>query len=342
MSINLRTILKGKQIMEQIGKFFQTVDFGIKESQTSNFTVSPSSKLYNIISRLSFLLPGRLPHSSYPVELASHVPTIDYGLVSYYSGNWSAPKRSWFSRNWSRIEIMRCAVSSNSQGPSKPDKKENKLSNIGINSPQTQGKLKIEEPKISDAETKKVASHSAEAEILDIGAKLEKAKAKDSEAEAKVINMNATTNPSSSLRLGEVSAKESDTVEKVEKKKIETNPSSTDTEFGKVGSEQDVSEKKLGAMQAKLGVVEAKLSEPPQAKFSGADYALKPKELLREISQCRQAKTQKKIVIDNANESGFFKKIKKMRLEKWKRYPRTRMEDCKCKKSTKDEKSPKN
>lgn len=343
MSINLRTILKGKQIIEQIGKFFQTAGFSTMETQMSNLKIFRSSTLYNMSTRLTFLLPERLPHSSFPLEMISPIQDINYGLVSHYSGNWSAPRRSWFSRNWSRTEVMRCAVTTGNQGPSKPTSKDNKTSNTNVKTPESKVKIKIEDPEISDARYKKISNNSSQAEILDIGTKLEQAKAKESEAKKKGINMNAIINASSShSKLGEV-AKSSGTTIKVEKVKIETCSSSTDEAFRKEGSEKNVAEKKMGAMQAKLGVVEAKLSEPPQAKFSGADYALKPKELLREISRCRQAKTQQKIIIDNANESGFFKKIKKLRLETWKRFPKTRMEnDCKCKKSPKDEENPKN
>lgn len=339
MSINLRTIVKGKQIMEQIGKFFQTVNFSAMELQMSNLKNSPCSTLFNMITRLSFLLPERLPHSSFPVEVVSPV----HELVSHYSGNWSAPRRSWFSRlNWSRIEIMRCAVASDNQGPSKPASKDKRSSNTGVDIPVSQVKIKTDEPKISDAETKKVSTKNSAAEILDIGDKLEKTKTTESDAKAKVVNMNAPIIASSSDAKPKftVTAEASGTSANVEKVKIETKSSSTDMDFGKEGSEKSVAEKKLGAMQAKLGVVEAKLSEPPQAKFSGADYALKPKELLREISRCRQAKTHNKMVIENANETGFFKKIKKYRLEKWKRFPRTR-EDCKCKKPPKDTDDPK-
>lgn len=334
-----------------------------------------------MFTRLSFLLPERLPHSSFPVEVGTPEPSFNYGLISHYSGNWSAPRRSWFSRNWSRIDIMRCAVSSGSQGPSKPAPKDNKTSKADVKIPESQVKRKTEEPKISGAEIKDFSSNSAAAEILNIGAKLEKEKVKETDAKtavllnigaklekeklkesettaaekldigaklenekvkqtdanAKVINSNATVN-ASSAKFGEVSAETSDTAAKVEKKICEISANSTDTLFGKEISENNVTEKKLGVMQAKLGVVEAKLSEPPQAKFSGADYALNPKELLREISRCRQTKTQKKIVIDN-NASGFFKKIKMLRLEKWRRFPRSRIEDD-SKKSPKDE-SPK-
>lgn len=331
MGINLRTIVKSKQILEQMGNFFRTVDFSGMESRISNLKIIPSYTLYNVITRLSFLLSERLPNLSFPVEVASPIQSINYGLVSHYSGNWSAPRRSWFSRNWSRMDILRCAVTGNNQEPSKPAS-----SNTGVNTPRTQEKIKIEEPKISDAEYIKVSSNSSEAEILDIGANLQKAKAKESVAKAEVTNRKATVDASSSdAKLGKVSAKVSGS-----RSKIET--SATDTKFEKELSEKNVAEKKLGTMQAKLGVVEAKLSEPPQAKLCGADYALKPKELLREISQCRRAKTQNKIVIDDGNETGFFKKIKKFRLNRWKKFVKTRTEYSKCKKSPKNEKSPKN
>lgn len=322
MGINLRTIVKSKQIMEQIGNFFRTVDFSATESRMSNLKIFPSYTLYNIktiiFTRLSFLLPERLPHSSFPVEVASPIQSINYGLVSQYSGNWSAPRRTWFRRNWSRIDILRCAVTSNNQGHLKLAS-----NNTDANTPKSQEKIKIEEPKISGAENKMVSSNSSEAEILDIGANLRKAKSKESEAKAEVTNRKATVD-ATDAKLGKVSAKVSG------------------LKLKKELSEKNVAEKKLSTMQAKLGVVEAKLSEPPQAKFSGADYALKPKELLREISQCRQAKTQKKIVTGNVNETSFFKKIKKFRLDKWKKFPKTRMEGSKCKKSPKNEESPKN
>lgn len=302
MSINLRIIAKRKQIVEQmIRNFFLTVDFSPVEPQPKS-KICKVSNLYNVITRLSFLLPERLSYSPFPVEVIGTLPSINYGLTSHYSGNWNAPRRPWLSRNLPRSDIRRYAVHSGSQDPTKPASEDSKISTTSDDTTKSQDKIKIEEPKISAADFK-VSSKSSAAEILDIGAKL--AKAKESVAQSKVTNMNAT-------------------------------------EFGKEDIKKNVSDKELGSVQAKLGVVEAKLSEPPRAKFSGADYALKPKELLKEISQFQQAKTQNKIVIDNASESGFLNKIKKIRLEKWMKFPKARMERYKNKKDPKDEENPKN
>lgn len=294
-----------------------------------------------MFTRLSFLFPGRLPHSSFPVELVDTVPSINYGLTSHYSGNWSVPKRSWFRRNWSRIDIMRYAVNSHNLGPTKPTSSDNKTNNTGVNttnpSPtKSQIKIETEWPKISGAELN-ASSNSSTIEILNIGAKLEKAKAKESASKVKDKNMNITANASrSDMKPGEVIAKSRGLMENIKNTKIETKSSSTDTEFQKEESEKNVAEKTFSAMQAKLGVVEAKLSKIPQAKFGGADYALKPKELLKEISRSRHAQTQRKIVIDNSANSGFFKKVNKMRLEKWMKFPKSRFEGNKSEKFSKD------
>lgn len=315
--------------MEQIGKFFQSSDFYAMRPWMSDLNIV-SGTLNNLVSRLNFVLPGRLPQICL-MEIASPVPSINYGLVSHYSGNWSAPRRSWFGRNLSRIDVMRYGAKSDKEVPSKAASNNNKQGNTSDNTPRSQVTIKSDELKISDAKFKEGSHNSSLVEIIEMGAKLEKSKAKDHQEKIQKLK-DAVNASSSDLKPKEVSAKASGTMAKVEEIKIDVEAKITDAKLKK---EESVAEEKLGAMQAKLGVVEAKLSEPPQARFSGADYALKPKELLREISR-RRYKLKKKIVIDNANEPGFFKRINSIRLEKWKRFPKARMDNTKCKPSTKD------
>lgn len=320
--------------MERIGIFFQIGDFIAMNPQTYNLSVVTTIK--NLVTRLSLLLPGRLPHTSFSTEIVGPIPIIDYGLVSYYSGNWSAPRRNWFGRNLTRIDIMRYTVKSTNEGSSKVPSMDKKEGNTSCNPSESQLKIKSEGPKISDVKFKDTHSSSL-GEIIDMGAKLEKAKAKEyGEKIEKVAN---AVNASSFAKLQKLGAKASGTSVKIDDLKIDIKASGNDTKLKK---EDSVAEKKLGVMQAKLGVVEAKLSEAPQVeRFSEADYALKTKELLKEISRRRRYKQRKKTVVDNANESGFFKRINKLRLEKWKRFPKARLEDTKGKHSTKN-KEPKN